>query len=45
MTRILKLKTSLLALIFSILMETLFFVTFKLFGTVTEFGRNTNIWS
>ncbi len=33
-----------LALIFSILMEVLFFAAFKLFGTVQEFSGSGNFW-
>src|SRR5580700_20923 len=43
--RLLRLNTPILALIFSVCAEVVFFVAFKLFGTITEFGTLTNFWS
>jgi hypothetical protein len=43
--RIFRFSTSRLALIFSVVIEGLYFAAYELFGTVTEFGTNTNFWS
>ena len=43
--RFLRLSTPKLALIFSVVVEGLYFGAYEIFGTVTEFGTNTNFWS